>query len=156
MLSSARFDAPLPCALALSQIHGKFGVDFRKSRARAGFGRGHLLDIVVYLPGGNGNRQETEAAEALVRLLIGEEWFERWIGAVLATPTVRGGPLTVLNESTEASAALPIEMLLDSVGAAITGLKQGLAEPSLGSAEERSDWFAFELSPEPAADYAYK
>jgi len=30
--------------------------------------------------------------------LVGEELFERWIGNVVATPTVRGGLLTVINE----------------------------------------------------------
>src|SRR3954471_14067198 len=99
MLSTALFAAPLPCAPAVLRIRAESGLDFGKARARAGFARGHLLEVVVYLPGGTGSRLESEAAEDLVRLLVGEEWFERWIGSVLATPTVRGGLLTVLNES---------------------------------------------------------
>lgn len=154
ILSSARFDAPLPCDVALSQVRRKTGLDFSRARARAGFARGHLLDVVVYLPGGNGNTRETEAAEDLVQLLVGEELFERWIGNVVASPTVRGGLLTVINESAEDRAALPIDTLLESVRAAIAGLKLGLMEPSLDRNVDTSDWFAFELSPEPAADYA--
>jgi hypothetical protein len=154
ILSSARFDAPLPCELALEQIRAKSGLGFEKARVRTGFARGHLLEIVVYLPGGNGNTVETDAAEDLVRLLIGEELFERWIGSVLATPTVRGGVLTVLNENAEDRGALPIELLLDSVRAAVAGLKLGLVELSFGNGAETDDWFAFELSPELAADYA--
>ncbi len=103
---------------------------------------------MVYLPGGNGNTLESEAAEELVRLLVGEELFERWIGSVLATPTVRGGLLTVLNENSEDRSALPIELLPDSVRAAITGLKAGLLGLSFGFASDTDDWFAFELSPE--------
>ncbi|HEY0463165.1 MAG TPA: hypothetical protein VGC79_03100, partial [Polyangiaceae bacterium] len=154
LLTSARFAAPLPCELSLSQIRAESGLDFSKARARAGFARGHLLEIVVYLPGGSGSPLETETAEALVRLLLGEELFERWIGSVLATPTVRGGLLTVLNESAEDRSALPIETLLDTVRAAIAGLEAGLLESPFSHAADTDDWFAFELSPEPAADYA--
>ena len=154
ILSSAGFDAPLPCELALPLIRAKSGLHFQKARARAGFARGHLLDVVVYLPGGNGNPLETDAAEELVRLLVGEELFERWIGSVVATPTARGGLLTVLNQRAEDHSALPIEALLDSVRAAIAGLKLGLTELSFTHESHTDDWFAFELSPEPAADYA--
>jgi len=154
ILNSTRFDAPLPCDAARAQVHAKTGLDFTRARARAGFARGHLLDIVVYLPGGNGNQFETEAAEELVQLLVGEELFERWIGNVAATPTVRGGLLSVINETAEDRSALPIETLLDSVRAAIAGLKAGLEQPSFAYTTDASDWFAFELSPDPAADYA--
>jgi len=66
----------------------------------------------------------------------------------------RGGSLTVLNENAEDRSALPIEMLLESVRAAIAGLKLGLTELLPGHVADRDDWFAFELSPEPAVDYA--
>ena len=154
ILRSARFEAPLACPVALSQIRSRSGIDFQRARARAGFARGHLLEVVIYLPGGKGHLGETEAAEDLVRLLVGEELFERWIGSVLAAPTVRGGSLTVVNENSEDRSALPIEMLLDSVRAAIAGLKLGLTELEPGHVADRDDWFAFELSPEPAVDYA--
>lgn len=154
ILNSTRFDAPLPLELALSQIRAQTGLDLEKARARAGFARGHLLDVVVYLPGGKGNTLETDAAEELVRLLLGDELFERWIGSVVATPTVRGGLLTVLNENTEDHSAFPIETLLDSVRAAVVGLKQGLSELSVARTSQADDWFAFELSPVPAVDYA--
>lgn len=154
ILSSARFAAPLSSGPAFARIRQQSGLDFSSARARAGFARGHLLDVVVYLPGSNGTAREHEAAEELVRLLLGEELFERWVGNVLATPTVRGGLLTVLNENAEDRSALPIEMLLDSVRAAIAGLKLGLPAPAFERGAETDDWFAFELSPEPAADYA--
>ena len=153
ILSSARFAAPLACAVAVAKIQAETGLDFARARARAGFARGHLLDIVVYLPGGRGITLETDAAEDLVRLLVGEEAFERWVGNVRVTPTVRGGPLKVLNESAEERAALPIETLPATVEAAIAGLKSGLPELTFTHSTEADDWFAFELSPEPRADY---
>ncbi|MEI9938141.1 MAG: hypothetical protein WDO69_13055 [Pseudomonadota bacterium] len=154
ILSSAGFAAAQSCGLALARIRAESGWDFSRARARAGFTRGHLLEVVVFLPGGNGNLLETEAGEELVRLLVGDELFERWIGRVLVTPTARGGLLAVLNESAEDRSALPIELLLDSVHAAIAGLKLGLAELTFGHTPGTDDWFAFELSPEPAMDYA--
>ena len=154
ILSSAGLAPALPGELAFAQIRARTGLDFERARARTGFARGHLLDVVVYLPGGTGNALESDAAEELVRLLLGEELFERWIGNVLATPTARGGLLTVLNESAEDRSALPIEALLDSVRAAVAGLELGFAVSPLSHLTETDDWFAFELSPEPAADYA--
>jgi len=154
IMRSARFAAPLACGPAVACVREDTGLDFSRARARVGFARGHLLEVVVYLPGGSGNRIETDAAEDLVRLLVGEELFERWVGTVRATPTVRGGPLQVLNENAEERAALQIETLPDTVRAAIAGLKAGLQELPLAHATDSEDWFAFELSPEPAADYA--
>jgi hypothetical protein len=151
-LATARFAAPLDCPAAVARVHADSGVNFVRARARAGFARGHLLDVVVYLPGGTGALSETVAAEELVSMLVGEELFERWIGKVSATPTVRGGPLTVLNARNEEHAALPIEQLLETAHAAVRGLKSGL--PPLPAEADAADWFAFELTPEPASDYA--
>ncbi len=151
-LSSARFDAPLGVVAAVDRVRQRTALDFSKARARAGFGRGHLLDVVVYLPGGGGGSHERDAAEELVRLVIGEELFERWVGRVSATPTVRGGALAVLNPSSEASAALPLATLPDTVSAAVSALRRELpALPAASTNEE--DWLLFELTPEPARDY---
>jgi hypothetical protein len=154
LLRCARFEPARPLADALARIHARYALDLSKSRARCGFSRGHLLDVVVYVPGGQGSKLEQEAAAELVESLVGEACFERWIGTVSATPTVRGGPLMVLNANAEERSAFPIQTLHEATLAAITGLKQGLAgEPSarLGPSE---DWVLFELSPEPALDYA--
>ena len=154
LLRAARFAAPVSCASALAQVRSQSGLYFDQARARSGFGRGHLLEIVVYVPGGKGTPDEKEAAEGLVRLLVGEELFERWVGRVSATPTVRGGALTVLNTNAEERSALPIETLPDTVRAAIAGLKQGLPVLAEPPTADHADWLLFELEPEPAADFA--
>ncbi|MET0789892.1 MAG: hypothetical protein ABW061_00095 [Polyangiaceae bacterium] len=154
ILRNASFVAPWETARALAEVRATSGLDFSRARARAGFARGHLLDVVVYLPGGCGAGLETEAAEDLVRLLVGEELFERWIGHVVATPTVRGGLLTVINENSDDQAALPIGVLPETVRAALEGLKLGLSELSFEPVADAADWFAFELEPERAPDYA--
>ncbi len=92
--------------------------------------------------------------KTLVRLLLGEELFERWVGHVVATPAARGGPLTVINENRGDQTALPLESLRDTARAAIDGLKLGLPELTFEAAAEAADWVAFELEPESAPDYS--
>lgn len=152
-LRAASFPPALACEAACAQVSTEFGIDLSRARARAGFARGHLLDLVVYVPGGLGSAREQEAAEELVWLLVGGELFERWIGRVSVTPTVRGGPLTVLNTNSEEQNALPVRELRRTVCAAIEGLQRGLAELPTHT-EQREDWVLFELEPEPAPDYA--
>ncbi|MEP7050423.1 MAG: hypothetical protein ABJB12_08730 [Pseudomonadota bacterium] len=154
LLHNARFVPAVPCPAAIAQIRAQSGLDLSRARARSGFARGHLLDIVIYLPGGRGSTEEGQYAEELVRLIVGEELFERWVGTVSAAPTVRGGPLTVLNPNTEERAALPIELLAETLHAAIEGLKAGLGPLTPSMSVDGDDWVAFELDPEPARDFA--
>lgn len=153
VLRSVQFAAPLESSAATAKIRADYGLDFAKSRVRTGFSRGHLLDIVVTLPGGAGSAREHDAAEALVRLLLGEERFEHWVGKVSATPTARGGPLVVLNQQASDGSALPLESLPETVNAAIAALRRGLPELRAASVES-DDWVLFELEPEPAPDFA--
>jgi len=154
LLTSARFAASLEFSEALLRTRAKTGVDLSQARARSGFGRGHLLDVVVYVPGGTGNAVETEAAELAVRLLLGEELFERWLGRVSATPTVRRGPLTVLNTKRDDEDAFDLALLGEAVHAAVNGLKSGLPARAMAAHGSEEDWLLFELSPEPSPDYA--
>lgn len=153
LLHCARFAPPLDCAEACARVLREHGVDLSRARARTGFARGHLLDVVVYVPGGLGDARESDAAEALVRLVLGEELFERWVGSVLAAPTVRGGPLTVLNPNAEEASALPVAALPETARAAIAGLKLGMAAEPLAAHPDGEDWVFFELEPVPAPDY---
>ena len=152
-MRATSFAPALACVPACSRVVAEFGVDLTRARARCGFARGHLIDVVVYVPGGLGHEREQEAAEELVWLLVGAELFERWIGKVSVTPSARGGPLTVLNTNSEDRNALPVSELCASVRAAIEGVQHGLAEtPPRPTSSE--DWVLFELEPEPAEDYA--
>ena len=154
LLRSARFQAALDCPAALARVRDASGIDLSRARARTGFGRGHLLEIVIYVPGGRGSSEESEQAEELVRLLVGEESFERWVGSVSATPTARGGPLAVLNSNPEERIALPVAELRETVQAAIAGVLRGLTPLAASAAPDSEDWIAFELEPEPALDFA--
>jgi hypothetical protein len=85
---------------------------------------------------------------------LGEELFQRWVGSVKATPSVRRGPLTVLNTTTDERPALSIDTLLETVRAAVAGVKLGLPPLLPPAADESDDWFFFELEPALAPDYA--
>ena len=66
---------PLGFEQSLASL-GSRGKRFERASARAGFTRGHLLEVVVNLPGGNGSEEEIAAAESLVWALLGERRAE--------------------------------------------------------------------------------
>lgn len=142
-------------AEACERVRKSTGVGFESARARAGFARGHLIDVVLHIPGGKGHEAEQRAAELLVLALLGEELYETWIGRVFAVPAIRGGPLRVLNDRDGEETTFPAAELAAAVVAAREGLLAGLAAvPHCDAAGADDDWTMFESTPEPAPDYA--
>ncbi len=127
------------------------GFDFSRATARAGFARGHLLEVVIGCPGGSGSDDEQLAAEALVWEILGERRADDWIGAVDVVPAPRGGPLRVVSAPEPAS--FPLSELPAAVAAAIEGVYAGLPNLPLCLFEAPLDWTMFELDPEPADEY---
>ncbi len=152
-LRDAEFAAALPWPAAVERIRHQTGRDFSMAHARAGFGRGHLLDIVLYLPGCTHAGDCDVEAEDFIVLLLGEEIFNHWLGEVTTVPATRRGPLTVINSNSEEQNALPIQLLPESIRAAISGLRAGLP-PLPCASSDSDDWVAFELEPKPASDFA--
>ena len=72
---------------------------FAEAGARAGFTRGHLLEVVVNLPGGRANEEEVADAEGLVWSVLGERKADAWVGSVKVAPAPRGGALRVVTEA---------------------------------------------------------
>jgi hypothetical protein len=151
----------LPLADALEEVRVEHDLDLSRATLRAGFSRGHLLEITLGVPGGNGSEIEQIAAENLVRKRIGERLFETWIGAVHVTPKARGGPLRVLDVHAKRD-ELALSELFDTVAAATLGVLRGLpeasrvrsgsrdAEPphaSEADASELGDWTMLEVEP---------
>lgn len=153
----------VPLELALEETRAKHGVELERSRVRAGFSRGHLLEITLAVPGGNGAENEQIAAEDLVRTLLGDRVFETWIGAVHVTAAPRGGPLRVLDVTAPRS-DLAISELFDTVMAAVLGVQRGLPVDAYSSggrahdasmrsgqvtdtSETRADWTLLEVEP---------
>lgn len=129
------------------------GLDFSEAQARAGFARGHLLEIVVYVPGGSGSPREQELAEALVWDVLGDRLADDWIGQVRVAPAPRKGPLRVLASKPDPK-QFPLSELSATVQAATTGLSEGLPGQPLAFQELGGEWTLFELTPEPAEDWA--
>ena len=140
-------------------------LELSRATFRAGFSRGHLLEVTLGLPGGTGSESEQIAAENLVRALLGDRLFETWIGAVHVTPAPRGGALRVL-DTTAPRTSLQLHELLPTVSAATLGVRQGLQESSraisnvsttLGTSSrvdgaavgtsEREEWTLLEVEP---------
>ena len=151
-----------PLAPALREVKASHGVDFERATLRAGFGRGHLLEITLAVPGGAGGEKAQNAAENLVRALLGDRLFETWIGAVHVTPAPRGGPLRVLDVSAPRS-GLGLHELFDTVAAATLGVLRGLPESTFeraartvsvyehvaaaDSSSSREEWTLLEVEP---------
>jgi hypothetical protein len=128
------------------------GLDYASASARAGFARGHLLEVVVKRPGSSADEREQAAAEELVWELLGERRADDWIGAVSAAPAPRGGPLRVVAAPEPAS--FPLSELPAAAAAAIEGLYAGMPPLPLCSLDSPLDWTMFELNPEPADDFS--
>ncbi len=152
LLLNARFVPPLPWAAAVARVRAETGLDISMAHARAGFGRGHLLDIVLYVSGCKQAGERDAEAEDFIALLLGEEMFNHWLGEVSTVPATRRGPLTVINSNSEEQNALPVQLLPETVRAAIVGLRAGLPPLPCANAVV-DDWVAFELEPSPAADF---
>jgi hypothetical protein len=151
----------LPLESALAETRSQHGVELSRASVRAGFARGHLLEITLQLPGGTGAEIEQISAENLVRTLLGERLFETWIGAVHVAPAPRGGPLRVLDAHAPRT-QLGLAELFDTVAAAVRGVQRGLPElsrvtpaqsasSSEAGAVDQQDWVMLEVEPLPDA-----
>jgi hypothetical protein len=153
-LSPERGRPASPLGTALGAVRAETGVDFSRAVARAGFTRGHLLDVVIKLPGARGTRGEEDAAESLVTTLLGEAVADDWIDQVTLEPAPHGGALSVLQSAPESGSYFALAELSAAVTAAARGLYAGLpAEPLWASGGEQR-WTLLELDVDPSEDYA--
>lgn len=133
-------------------IQTEHGYDLASAQARAGFSRGHLLELVIYGDGfgGNTDPRALAAAERAAEVLLGERVLDDWIGKVDAEPLPRGGPLRVVQR--DAAPRFALGELPQTVASAVEGLLSSL--PDLASLSgPRDGWVLFESEPEAATDY---
>jgi hypothetical protein len=145
----------VPLELALAEVEQAYGVALGRASLRAGFGRGHLLEITLGVPGGNGSENEQIAAESLVRAVLGDRLFETWVGAVHASVEPRLGSLRVLDVRAPRS-KLQVQELFDTVAAAVRGVLSGLpershAERARSGAQAAEEWTMLEVEAAPGA-----
>ncbi|MEB2322148.1 MAG: hypothetical protein OZ921_06520 [Sorangiineae bacterium] len=115
-----------------------------------GFSRGHLLDAVVFAP----EPLATADAERLVEALLGEDFFDDWIGDVNVAPLPRGRALAVLGAGRQEAESYPIAELPHLAHSAIDALRAGLPARPYFAKEDADEWTMFELEPTLASDYA--
>jgi hypothetical protein len=156
VLSLGRTACPLPQALA--DVRATHQLELARATLRAGFGRGHLLEITLGIPGGTGGENEQNAAENLVRAVIGERLFETWVGVVHAAPAPRMPSLRVLDVRAR-HVNLSVDDLFATVSAAVLGVLQGLPPSPRGSLAatgavtgesddaSRAEWTLLEVEP---------
>lgn len=149
--------AALPLAEALAEVESEHGVALGRATLRAGFTRGHLLELTIGVPGGSGAEREGEAAESLARAVLGERLFETWIGAVHAKSEPRLGSLRVLDVRAPQT-TLQVSELFDTVAAAVRGVQLGLpAVPySERCIDDGAEWTMLDVEPLPDAGSEHK
>ncbi|HVU02600.1 MAG TPA: hypothetical protein VHE30_12650 [Polyangiaceae bacterium] len=149
---------PRPLSEVLTEIRGETGLDLAPARLRVGFARGHLLEVVVRHPefGSADDERALDAANLLVRGLLGDSAFDVWIGAVDVAPAPRGGSLRVLpsGATPPAETSITPAELLPAVEAAVRSVDAALPAVPYPLALEAPPWTLLEAVPEPADDYA--
>ncbi len=146
---------PMRTADALARVRQATGCELDGARVRAGFGRGHLLEISVLaesIPSAD-HDASVDAAECLVESILGERVLDHWVRAVHCGPLPKRKALKVLQEGPAPSPTLPLDALSSTVSAAIEGLVAGLPEVPLSRSKQDVGWTMFEVEPELASDY---
>jgi hypothetical protein len=125
------------------------GAEVAAARVRAGFTRGHALEVVVSLPPSGPEPQIV--AERLVEGLLGEATTDDWIAAVDVAALPRPGGLPVLQAGVPAGETHPaadLPVLLERAVAAVDALLPPLPRHAL---EVGAEWTLLEMPPDPAS-----
>jgi hypothetical protein len=146
-------DPAEPLAAVCQRVEGSTGYRLASARVRAGFARGHLLDLVLHLEQAPSSTDEAAqlAAELAVNGLLGERLADDWIGNIDVVPLTKGGPLRLVDSGSSAERAFPIGQLGHTVENAIEGLYQGMQSDGV-SQSDREGWTLLESEPLEAPD----
>ncbi|MFO0564246.1 MAG: hypothetical protein U0263_01215 [Polyangiaceae bacterium] len=143
---------PRSFAETCEDVRRELGFDLTRAHARAGFARGHLLDLVLYAEGWSAaDENAVAAAERAVEGLLGERVLDDWVSRVDVEARAPSGPLRVIQKGQVET--FPLVELPQAVAAAVEGLSGELPDISrLGVLRE--GWVLFEAEPEASTDYA--
>jgi hypothetical protein len=142
---------------ALHRVRTETGLDLDGARARLGFSRGHLLELVLLSSafGSAADERALTAANLLVPYLIGEAAFDDWVGAIEVGPAARAKSLRVLPDGAfPPDPTLALDDIAPAVEAAIRGVTAGLPATPYHALAEREEWTLLEAEPALASDYA--
>jgi hypothetical protein len=137
---------PQPLTAALARVEREYGLKLERASARAGFVRGHLLEVTLFsaeTPRMDA-QEATAACELLLSDLLGERTFQDWVGQVHTAPGRKPGALRVMN--TDEPETFPLSELRPTVERAIEAVRAGLSEKPLWLGQSDA-WTLFETEP---------
>lgn len=142
----------------LRGILERTGKDLSRARVRAGFTRGHLLEVVVALPpqlapdrwlGSTDEPDPQEIAEWLVEGLLGDTTVDDWVAAVGTSTLPPEGPLRVVQPASVVPETHALADLAPMIGRAVAAVEEQLPERPLWASMVGAEWTWLEIEPDP-------
>ena len=134
---------------SLRAVREDIGLDMSRATARVGISRGHLLNVVVGSHEFSSSKDERalDAATELVRRLVGDAVFDRWVEFVDIAVTRKPSPLRVVGQDAS-NVPLTLGAVRDSVANGVQQIEAQLPKQPLHQFCERAEWNLFELEAE--------
>lgn len=141
-------------AASIDQVKQRTGLDLDGSRCRLGIGRGHLLDVVLshHAFAGPQDERASDAAQALIESLLGDQLFDNWVGGVSVVAAPKPSPLRLVTEAAQ-QLPLAVAQLVETFDVARAGVLAALPDDPLHTFCEHGDWVLFEME-DPAQNQA--
>jgi hypothetical protein len=136
---------PMPWLDVCRSVMEQTGVDISAARVRAGFTRGHLLEVVVGISPSSGD--VGLAAELAVEGLLGEAFVDDWIVAVDAAPLPRTGPLRVVQKAAPAESMHPLSELCAIAERAVCAVDEQLPTVPRATRRVGAEWTVLDMEP---------
>ncbi len=134
-------------ARALRHAVEQSQVNLETSRVRAGFTRGHLLEVVVHVPFDvEGDDESLQiAAEVYLETRLGDQLMDRWIANVSIARIARTRGLLVLGDAADQADHYPLEQSDAIIARATEALSRELPNSKLHQDPEEHAWAALEI-----------
>lgn len=132
---------------ALAQARKIDGIDLSTSRVRAGFTRGHLLEVVVSIPFDVVGDDESLqiAAEVFLEHYIGEQLLDQWVANVSVSRIARTRGLLVVSEHRESAESHSLREFKPMLERAVAGVLAQVPASRVLAPEAEEQWTALEI-----------
>lgn len=130
----------------LREVLEQTGVNLETSRVRAGFTRGHLLEVVVHVPfdvEGDVDALQV-AAEVYLESRLGDRFMDLWVADVSIDRIARTRGLLMLSDARDQAEHYPIEQASELLDRAARGVSSELPLSKLLHALDEA-WTALEI-----------
>ena len=141
-------------AAALRAVRQRYGIDLSDARVRAGFGRGHALELLLHARAVQSavDTAALPAARALLRSSLGPETFDTWVGDVKVAPLRQRSRLKLLDDASGTPELLDLGELRPCIEAVIAEVRAGLPERPYWRCAADLPWTMLEVEPVPSED----